>query len=86
MHAKTFQSRQSHCDLMDHSQASLSEGFSRQEYWSGSLCPPSGDLSDSGIGHVSLTSPALTGRIFTTCAKDFNRHFPMKTYRCQKGT
>ena len=25
-------------------QVSLSMGFSRQEYWSGSLCPPPGDL------------------------------------------
>ena len=33
----------------DSPQASLSMGFSRQEYWSGLLCPPSGDLLDSGI-------------------------------------
>ena len=30
-------------------QASLSIGFSRQEYWSGLACPPSGDLPDPGI-------------------------------------
>ena len=30
-------------------QAPLSMGFSRQEYWSGLLCPPPGDLSDPGI-------------------------------------
>ena len=30
-------------------QAPLSVGFSRQEYWSGLPCPPSGDLPDSGI-------------------------------------
>ena len=30
-------------------QASLSMEFSRQEYWSGSPCPPPGDLSDSEI-------------------------------------
>ena len=29
-------------------------GFSRQEYWSGSPCPPSGELSNSGI---ELTFP-----------------------------
>ena len=49
-------------------QAPLSMGFSRQEYWSGLPCPPSGDLSDSGIEPASLTSPALTGGFFTTSA------------------
>ena len=29
--------------------ALLSMGFSRQEYWSGLQCPPSGDLFDPGI-------------------------------------
>ena len=28
-------------------------GFSRQEYWSGLLCPPSGDLPDPGIEPIS---------------------------------
>ena len=37
-------------------QSPLSMGSSRQEYWSGSPCPPPGDLPDSGIG---FTSPAL---------------------------
>ena len=41
-------------------------GFFRQEYWSGLPCPPPGDLPDSGIEPVSLTSPALAGRLFTT--------------------
>ena len=30
-------------------QAPLSMGFSRQEYWSGVLCPPPGDLPDPGL-------------------------------------
>ena len=47
-------------------QAPLSVGFSRQEYWSGFPWPPLGDLPDPGIGHASLTSPALAGRFFTT--------------------
>ena len=34
-------------------QASLSMGFSRQEYWSGLPCPPPGDLSNPGIEPVS---------------------------------
>ena len=34
-------------------QAPLSMGFSRQEYWSGLPCPPSGDFPDPGIEPVS---------------------------------
>ena len=30
-------------------QAPLSMGFSRQEHWSGLLCPPPGDLPNPGI-------------------------------------
>ena len=40
--------------------------FSRQEYWSGLLFPTPGDFTDPGIEPASLTSPALTGRFFTT--------------------
>ena len=47
-------------------QAPLSRGFSRQEYWSGLPCPPPGDLPHPGIKPVSLMSPALAGRFFTT--------------------
>ena len=47
-------------------QATLSMGFSRQEYWSGLPCPLPGDLLYLGIEPVSLTSPALAGRFFTT--------------------
>ena len=43
-------------------------GFSRQEYWSGLLCPPPGDLANSGTEPTSLKSPALAGRFFTTSA------------------
>ena len=41
-------------------------GFSRQEFWNGLPCPPSGDLPDPGVEGASLTSPALAGGIFTT--------------------
>ena len=37
-------------------QAPLSVEFPRQEYWSGLLCPPPGDLPNPGTG---LSSPAL---------------------------
>ena len=43
-------------------QASLSMGFSRQEYWSGMPCPSPGDLPHPGIEPLS---PALTGGFFT---------------------
>ena len=49
-------------------QAPLSMGFSRQEYWSGLPCPPPGDLPNPGIEPMSLTSPALAGRFFTSSA------------------
>ena len=39
-------------------------GFSRQEYWNGLPWPPPGDLSDPGIEHVSLMSPALADGFF----------------------
>ena len=47
-------------------QVPLSMGFSRQEFWSGLPCPPPGDLPDPGMEPSSLTSPALTGRFFTS--------------------
>ena len=47
-------------------QAPLSMGFSMQEYWSGLLCPPPGDLPDPGIELKSLMSAALTGGFLTT--------------------
>ena len=49
-------------------QASLSMGFSKQEYWSGLPCPLPGDFPNRGIEPASLTSPALAGRFFTTTA------------------
>ena len=36
-------------------QASLSTGFSRQEYWSRLLCPPPGNLPHSGVEPMSPT-------------------------------
>ena len=47
-------------------QASLSMGFSRQEYWIGLLFPFPGDLPNPGIEPMSLMSPALAGEFFTT--------------------
>ena len=47
-------------------QAPLSMGFSRQEYWSGSPCPSSGDLPHPEMEPKSLTPPTLAGGFFTT--------------------
>ena len=41
-------------------------GFSRQEYWSGLPFPTPGDLPDPGVEPMSLMSPALAGKFFTT--------------------
>ena len=47
-------------------QVPLSMIFSRQEYWSGLPCPYPGALPNPGIKPMSLTSPALAGKFFTT--------------------
>ena len=45
------------------SQAPLSMGFSRQEYWSGLPCPPSGDLTDPGIEPAFLMGYCIGRRV-----------------------
>ena len=45
---------------------SSSMRFSREEYWSGLLRPPPGDLPNPGTEPKSLTTLALAGRFFTT--------------------
>ena len=55
-------------------QVPLSMGLSRQAYWSRVAFPSPEDLPNSGIKPVSLMSPALAGRFFTTSATwEFNR-------------
>ena len=46
--------------------ASLSMGFSRQEYWIGLPCPLPGDIPAPRIKPLFLLSPALGGGFFTT--------------------
>ena len=57
-------------------QAPLSMGFSRQEYWSGLPCPPSGDLPHTGIKPTSLASLALAGGFFPTGATGKPLEYP----------
>ena len=64
-------------------QAPLSIGFSRQEYWSELLRPPPGDLPNPGIEPVSLTSPALADRFFSTRA---TREVPRSPHFTDKET
>ena len=67
VHAQSLQLCPSLCDTTDcNTQDPLSMEFSRQEYWSGLPCPPPGGLHDPGIEPACLTSPALSGRFFTT--------------------
>ena len=49
-------------------QSPLPIEFSRQECWSGVPFPTPGDLPEPGIKPMSLVSPALAGRFFTTSA------------------
>ena len=65
MCAKSLQSCLTLCDPNDYSPPG-SLGFSRQEYWSGLLHPPLGDLPNPGIEPVSLISLAVADRFFTT--------------------
>ena len=46
-------------------QASLSEEFSRKDYWSGLPFPALGDLPNEGIEPTSLGFPTLAGEFFT---------------------
>ena len=46
--------------------APWSMGSPRQDSWNGLLFPSPGDLPDQGIEPMSLVSPPLAGRFFTT--------------------
>ena len=64
----SYQSCRTVCDPMDTpwtiaSQAPLSMGFPRGEYWSGLPFPSPGDFPDPGLEPMS---PALAGGFFTT--------------------
>ena len=50
-------------------QASLSMGFSREEYWGGLPCPPSGDLPNSGMEPADSLPLSYLGSLGTlgTC-------------------
>ena len=66
-------------------QAPLSIVFSRQEYWSGLLFPPPGDLPDQGIKLSSPVSPTLAGGFFTTGILLSNKNELKYQYMLQNG-
>ena len=63
------------CLTLGTHQAPLSMGFSRQEQLSDSPCPPLGDLPNPEIKPLSLGSPTLVGRYFTTYATVAGQNF-----------
>ena len=79
MRAKLLQLCPTLRDPMDQSPPGSSvHGILQHKYWSELPCPPWGAHPDPGIKPVSLTSPALAGRFFTTsttwedlCVTDF---------------
>ena len=66
-------------------QASLSMGFSRQEYWNRLPFPPPGNLPDAGTEPESLMSPALASRFFATSAT-WEARFKQGSTVCGKET
>ena len=57
------------CDPVDHSPPGSSvHGILQARTVEWFLCPPPGDLPNPGTGPVSLMSPTLAGRFFTTSA------------------
>ena len=58
------------CNPMDCSPpgSSIHGILSRQEYWSGLPCPSPGDLPNPRTEPMSLMSPTLAGRFFTSWA------------------
>ena len=68
-HAKSLQSCPALCDPMDCSPPSSSvRGIPQARILEWVSMPSSRDLPHPGIEHMSLSSPALAGGIFTTSA------------------
>ena len=75
------------CDIMKPTRLPCPWGFSRQEYWSGLLCPPLGDLPHPGIkplhflhllhwqaGSLTLLPPTHTHTHIYICNGIFLNH------------
>ena len=66
--AKLLQACPTLCNPIGHSLPGSSVCGILQARWGGLPCPSPGDLPDPGIELLSLTSPALACRFFTTSA------------------
>ena len=67
VHIPLYSSSMRVCSVVsDYFLIPLSMGFSRQESWSESSCPPPGDLPDPGMETSSPVSPALVDGFLTT--------------------
>ena len=78
--AKSLQSYQTLCNSTGSHQPPLFMGFSKQEYWSGLLCPPPVDLPDLRIKLTSLMSPALARGFFTAHATWETQRYSLMEY------
>ena len=80
MRVQLLQSCPTLCNPMDcNPQASLSIGFSQQEYWSELPCPPPGDLPNPGIEPTYAASLAM--QMGSLPAEPFEK--PIYTYMCR---
>ena len=66
--------------------AALSMRFSKHDYWSGSLCPPLGDLPNPGIKSVFSCISCIAGGFFTAEPpnKPFGTHMVQNSKRIFK--
>ena len=68
-------------------QAPLSMGFSRQEHFTGLLCPPPGDLSDPGIEHhMGVITIYILMQLFGFPAGANGKESTCQCRRCKRHT
>ena len=89
MHVKSLQSRPTLCGC--NQPAPLSMEFSRQGYWSGLLCPASGDLPDPAIEPRSPTllvdslPLAPPGKPYWHCTRIIKKYMNANCWIIMKG-
>ena len=72
--AQSLQSCLILCDLWTvDDKAPLSMGCSKQEYWSGLLCPPPGELPNPGIKPIISGISCIAGIFFTNEPNEMNQ-------------
>ena len=76
-YAKSLRSRLRLCNAMDYNPSGSSvhgDSPGKKIYWSGLPCPPPQDLPNPGTEPMSLASPALAGKFFTTSTAEEALH------------